>query len=219
MLQNTTAMKRSLWLGAGTATERISYHHAFELIGAELPVKFLKKQGIRLEGEWTGNLWKNFSLVILSLLDLSIWGGDSHEWNRPLLGWIPELFGVPLFFTGLTGLLYGGFAKRERFSWLGITFLICYTIYGVKVGGGSEFWPFRGWGNALFSLFGRPWAFWYTVLYTAVKTAFGVSAMKEWGFDKKDRLQIFRYSSLIGFQWIMFFIIPEFLFQFAVEYK
>ncbi|MDR4506531.1 MAG: hypothetical protein MRK01_17300 [Candidatus Scalindua sp.] len=32
-------------------------------------------------------------------------------------------------------------------------------------------------------------------------------------------LQILRYSSRIGFQWIMFFIIPEFLFQLAVEYK
>ncbi|NOG83370.1 MAG: NAD(P)-binding domain-containing protein [Planctomycetes bacterium] len=204
---------------AGKATERISYQHAFVLIGAELPVKFFKKQGIRLEGEWTGSLWKNFSLVILSLVGLAIWGGDSHEWNKLLLGWIPDLFGVPLFFAGLMGLFYGSLAKRERFSWLGITFLICYAIYGVKVGGGAEFWPFRGWGNTLFSLFGRPWAFWYTVLYTAVMTAFGVSAMKEWGFDKKDRLQIFRYSSLIGFQWIMFFIIPEFLFQFAVEYK
>ncbi len=217
--------------GDGTATlqisdkegnktnERIPYQHAFILIGAELPVKFLKNQGIRLEGEWTGSLWRSAGFILLSLVGLAIWGGDNHAWNKLLLGWIPNLLGALVFFAGVTGLFYGGLVKKERFSWLGVTFLICYTIYGVKMGGGVEFWPFRGWGNTLFSFFGRPWAFWYTVLYTALMTTFGVSAMKKWGFDKKDRLQILRYSSLLGFQWIMYFIIPEFLFQFAVEYR
>ncbi|MCP5004513.1 MAG: NAD(P)-binding domain-containing protein [Planctomycetes bacterium] len=201
------------------AAERVSCQHAFVLIGSELPVRFLKKQGIRLEGEWSGNLWRSLGFTLLSLVGLAIWGGDSHDWNTLLIGWVPYLFGVPLFFLGVTGLFYGGLAKKERLSWLGIAFLLSYTIYGVKVGGSAEFWPFRGWGNNLFSFCGRPWAFWYTVIYTAVMTTFGISAMKQWGFDKKDRLQVYRYSSLIGFQWIMFFIIPEFLFRFAVEYK
>ena len=50
-------------------------------------------------------------------------------------------------------------------------------------------------------------------------TIFGISAMKKWGFDKKDRFQIMRYSSLIGFQWIMYFIVPEFLFHLSVKYQ
>jgi NosR/NirI family nitrous oxide reductase transcriptional regulator len=200
-------------------TEKFPYHHAFVLIGAELPLKFFKDQNIKLEGEWTGSLWKSLGFAVLVLIGLAIWGGDRHVWNESLLGWIPNLIGTLIFFTGVTGLLYGGWVKKERFSWLLFVFLICYTIYGVKVGSGSEFWPFRGWGNNLFSFFGRPWPFWYTVLYTAVMTIFGISAMKKWGFDKKDRLQIFRYSSLLAFQWIMFFIVPEFLFQFAIEYK
>ncbi|MGR3302621.1 MAG: NAD(P)-binding domain-containing protein [Candidatus Scalindua sp.] len=199
-------------------TERVSYQHAFVLIGAELPLKFFKNQGIRLEGEWAGSLWRSVGFALLSLIGLAIWGNDSHAWNKLLLDWIPDLLGAPIFFTGLTGLFYGGVAKKERFSWLAITFLICYTIYGVKVGNGSEFWPFHGWGNSLFSFFGRPWAFWYTILYTGMMTTFGVSAMKKWGFDRKDRLQILRYSSLLAFQWIMYFIVPEFLFQLAVEY-
>ncbi len=200
-------------------TEKIPYQHAFVLIGAELPVKFLKKQGIQLEGEWTGNLWRSLGFTILALVGLAIWGGDSHVWNKLLLGWLPNLLGAPVFFAGLTGLLYGGLAKKERFSWLFFTFLLCYTVYGVKVGNGAEFWPFHGWGNKLFSFFGRPWPFWYTVLYTAMMTIFGISAMKKWGFDRKDRLQILRYASLLGFQWIMYFIVPEFLFQLAVEYN
>jgi thioredoxin reductase/polyferredoxin len=105
-----------------------------------------------------------------------------------------------------------------RFGWLALAFAISYTIYGVKQGAGAEFWPYRGWGAQFFTFFNRPWSFWYTVLYTAVMTVFGVQAMKRWGFDRKDRFQIWRYASLIGFQWIFFFLIPEFLFQWAVHY-
>ncbi len=200
-------------------TGTFSYQHAFVLVGAELPLKFFKEQNIKLEGEWTGSLWKSLGFTVLALIGLAIWGGDRHVWNEFLLGWIPNLAGTLIFFAGVTGLLYDGWIRKERFSWLFFMFLICYTIYGVKVGSGSEFWPFRGWGNNMFTFFGRPWPFWYTVLYTAVMTIFGVSAMKKWGFDKKDRLQILRYSSLLAFQWIMFFIVPEYLFQLAIEYN
>ena len=40
-------------------TEEFPYQHAFVLIGAELPLKFFKDQNIKLEGEWTGSLWKS----------------------------------------------------------------------------------------------------------------------------------------------------------------
>jgi len=50
-------------------------------------------------------------------------------------------------------------------------------------------------------------------------TVFGLLAMKRWGLDRKDKFQIWRYVSLLSFQWIFFFIIPEFLFQWAVEYQ
>ncbi len=105
--------------------------------------------------------------------------------------------------------------------WLGllVTFVIAYSIYGIKLGKGEEFWPYRGWGYEALSFFGRGWSFWYTVLYTAVVTVFGLQAMKRWGIDKKDKFQIYRFASLIGFQWIFFFLIPEFLFAWAVKYQ
>jgi NosR/NirI family transcriptional regulator, nitrous oxide reductase regulator len=106
-----------------------------------------------------------------------------------------------------------------RVGWLLLSFFIAYTIYGVKQSPGHEFWPYTGWGHDLFSFGGRPWSFWYTVLYTAVVTIFGIQAMKRWGFDRKDKFQIWRYVSLIGFQWTFFFLIPEFLFRIAVEYQ
>ncbi len=105
--------------------------------------------------------------------------------------------------------------------WLGllVMFAIAYSIYGIKLGKGEEFWPYRGWGYEAMSFFGRGWSFWYTVLYTSVVTVFGLQAMKRWGIDKKDKFQIYRFASLIGFQWTFFFLIPEFLFAWAVKYQ
>ena len=135
----------------GEREERLAYQHAFILIGAELPVRFLKKQGIRMEGEWTGSLWRSLGWVVLCLAGIAIWGNDTHSWSQSLLAKLPSWCGLVAAVAGLGGLVYGGWAKKERFSWLGVSFLICYTVYGVKVGGGEEFWPFRGWG--VFSLF------------------------------------------------------------------
>ena len=98
-----------------------------------------------------------------------------------------------------------------------MSFLICYTVYGAKLGTGAELWPYRGWGYEALAFGGRPWSFWYTVLYTLLMTVFGLQALKRWGVERKDRFQIWRYLSLIGFQWVMFFLVPEYLFQKAVE--
>jgi len=105
----------------------------------------------------------------------------------------------------------------RRWLYLAVVMFVSYTIYAVKGGDGNEFWPFTGWGHKLVSFGGKPWSFWYTVLYTGVMTVFGVQAMKRWGIDYKDRFQIWRYISLISFQWIFFFLIPEYLVQIAVR--
>ena len=110
-------------------------------------------------------------------------------------------------------------SRGDRWSWLGLSALVCYAIYGIKYGAGEEFWPFRGWGYEALSFFGRPWSFWYTVLYTVLMTAFGLKALKRWGIERKDRFQVWRYVSLLSFQWIFFFLVPEFLFQWAVRYQ
>ena len=57
------------------------------------------------------------------------------------------------------------------------------------------------------------------MLYTTLMTVFGVQALKRWGLDRKDKFQIWRYVSLISFQWVFFFLVPEFLFQSAVKYQ
>ena len=62
-------------------------------------------------------------------------------------------------------------------------------------------------------------SFWYTVMYTGLMTVFGIQALKRWGLDRKDRFQVWRFVSLLGFQWVFFFVIPEFLFQWAIKYQ
>lgn len=106
----------------------------------------------------------------------------------------------------------------KRYALLALCFVLAYTIYAVKQPPGYEFWPFTGWGAQAFAFFHKPWAFWYSVLYTAAMTVFGWKALKRWGLSRGDRFQTWRYISLIGFQWIFFFLIPEFLFAAALRH-
>src|SRR5208337_445312 len=54
------------------------YDHAFVLIGAELPVTFLKSLGIKMENEWNGSPWRTAALVLLVLLGLWVFGGRAQ---------------------------------------------------------------------------------------------------------------------------------------------
>ncbi|MFQ5694885.1 MAG: 4Fe-4S dicluster-binding protein, partial [Terriglobia bacterium] len=192
--------------------------HAFVLIGAELPVKFLRSLGLRMENEWTGSLWRAAALTLATLLGLWFLGGQASLGGLPVEP-LPPLVGGGVALAALATLFLLGF-RGDRWAWLGVSFLLCYSIYAIKSPGpGQEFWPYRGWGYQLTSFFGRPASFWYTVLYTVVMTVFGFQALKRWGIDRKDKFQIWRYASLLGFQWVFFFLIPEFLFQWAIRYQ
>ncbi|HUZ45057.1 MAG TPA: NAD(P)-binding domain-containing protein [Terriglobia bacterium] len=198
------------------SVEQIPFDHAFVLIGSEFPGKFLKSLGLRLENEWNGSWLRAAGLTLAVLLGLWIFGGQSGlrsiQHLSTLLGGLVALAAIgALVVTGLRG---------DRFSWLGVSFLVCYTIYGVKTTSpGMEYWPYRGWGFNFLSVFGRSASFWYDVLYSVVMTVFGIAALKRWGLDRKDKFQIWRYVSLLGFQWVFFFIIPEFLFEWAIKYQ
>ncbi len=204
----------------GNKKREIEVDHAFVLIGAELPVKFLKSLGIRLENEWDGTpLWAALlsavTFIGLWFLGPALGGAAPFEGD---LGSSGALAGGFAALLGAAGLIAKG-ARGDRWSWLGLSFFVWYSIYGIKVGSGQEFWPYKGWGYDSLSFAGRPWAFWYTVLYTTLMTVFGLQALKRWGLDRRDRFQIWRFTSLLAFQWIFFFLLPEFLFQWAVEYQ
>jgi NosR/NirI family nitrous oxide reductase transcriptional regulator len=216
-----------LEFGAGQATvetekdgrkarDKIPFDHAFVLVGSEFPGPFLKSLGLKLENEWDGSWLRALGLTLALFLGVWVLGGKaSPEFVRQA----PKLLGAAVVVASLAGLIRTG-SRGDRFSWLGVSFFICYSIYGIKIGRpGNEYWPYRDWGYEVFSFFGRPPSFWYTVLYTVLMTVFGIQALKRWGLDRKDRFQIWRYVSLLSFQWIFFFLVPEFLFQWAIKYQ
>jgi thioredoxin reductase/polyferredoxin len=210
-----------LEIGRGDRRERttVPCDHAFVLIGAELPVQFLKSLGIRMENEWEGSLWRAAGLALATLLGLWFLGGHAGTVAGIPFAAIPAAVGALLAAAAAAALLALGF-RGDRYAWLGLSFLAWYTVYGVKSpGAGAEFWPYRDWGFRALSIFGRPATFWYTVMYTVLMTVFGIQALKRWGLDRKDKFQIWRYISLLSFQWIFFFLIPEFLFQWAIKYQ
>lgn len=203
--------------GTANRVSEILFQHTFVLIGAEVPTKFLKTIGVKLENEWEGSLWKTMGLTLTSLIGIWFAGGQTGVLSSaltPMFAWLGALLAA----GSLGTLIYLG-TKGQRWAWLGISFLVWYTVYGAKLGSGQEFWPYRNWGYHALSFGNRPWSFWYTVIYTLMMTVFGILALKRWGLDRKDRFQVWRYVSLLSFQWVFFFIIPEFLFQWAVKFQ
>ncbi|HEX9655061.1 MAG TPA: NAD(P)-binding domain-containing protein, partial [bacterium] len=156
--------------GGSDEVRKIPYHHAFVLIGADVPREFLKSLGLKMENEWEGSLLRSAALTLLGFIGVYIFGGGLGGHPNFLgvdLSFLPNWVGALLWGASLIGLVQFG-RKGDRFAWLGLSFFVWYTIYGVKVGKGEEFWPYKDWGYKLLSFLNRPWAFWYTVLYTTL---------------------------------------------------
>ena len=56
--------------GGHTEQRKIEMDHAFVLVGAELPVKFLRMLGVKLENEWDGSPLRSLLLTIATFLGL-----------------------------------------------------------------------------------------------------------------------------------------------------
>lgn len=203
--------------GGHRETRTLRTDHVFVLIGADVPVRFLKSIGIRVENDWSGVPLRAVALTLGALAGLWFLGGSPSAFGHDL-SFVPGWLGGLSALACLSSLVATGI-KGDRWSWLGLSFFVWYSVYGIKYGKGEEFWPYRGWGYHALSFLDRPWSFWYTVIYTTLMTFFGIQALKRWGLDRKDKFQIWRYVSLLSFQWIFFFIIPEFLFNWAVKYQ
>lgn len=200
--------------------QQLSFDHAFVLVGSDVPRKFLKSLGLQMENDWEGNPLRSIGLTLLGFFGAWLFGAKQglDSLLSSDLSLIPTWVAVSIWLMSLTLLIRYGI-KGDRFSWLGISFFVWYSIYGIKVGKGEEFWPYTNWGYEFLTFFDRPWSFWYTVLFTTLMTIFGLKALKRWGLDHKDNFQIWRYVCLLSFQWIFFFLIPEFLFQMAVNHQ
>jgi ferredoxin len=94
----------------------------------------------------------------------------------------------------------------NRFLYLVAFSALIFTLYGWKK---PLFWPFTevGW---LYSWTSWQPSMWFGILYSVVITGFGIKAIFRY---RKDPYQVKRYLSLILSQVLLFWVIPEIIFQ------
>ncbi len=165
-------------LGDGSRVTR-PYDALFEMIGAELPLGFFRKVGIRLQNAWTPGRWVALAatfLFVYSLYALKSYGKGAVSWPFDHLI-TPETYDAALY--GLFRFFFApfrSFLSPEAFR----------DIAGDH---------------------GYQQGFLYSGLYTLVMVVFGFQALVRWGRKAKNRkYQTWRYASLISFQ-VAFFII------------
>ena len=94
--------------------EKMPNDTVFEMIGAELPLGFLKKVGIRLQSQWTPNRWT--WLVISSLIVYGI-----YAWKK---GFWPFSHGRGI--ENLPGIL------KEASFWYSLLYTVLMVVFGLK---------------------------------------------------------------------------------------
>lgn len=152
----------------------------FEMIGAELPLPFLKRIGIRLAGSWHLSKWAALFGVfafVYSLYALKSYGKGLVAW--PFQDWItPQAYDA-----GLRAIFEIAFAP---FAWL----FSAEALADVRADRGYQ----QG--------------FCYSLLYTVVMLVFGYEALIRWRKKAKHKeYQTWRYVSLLGFQVVFFLVV------------
>ena len=177
--------------GAKGPEKKVANDHVFEMIGAELPLAFFDKVGIRLADTWTTKRWIILAVVFLfvySLYALKSYGKGMVAW--PYQGLIsPETYDA-----ALRGIFQIAFAP---FAWL-FNAQAYQDILGDR---------------------GFQQGYLYSGLYTVVMAVFGWEAMIRWrGYARDKRYQTYRFLSLIAFQ-IVFFLIVNVIAVQAMDLK
>jgi len=153
----------------------------FEMIGAELPLAFFKKVGIKLEGTWDVKRWLTLAAVavgVYSLYALKKFPETPYSW--PFYHLIPR----------------EGFAETVRSM-----FQVAFSPFA---------WIFtREAYDSILATTWFQTGYLYSLTYTIVMLVFGVQAFRRWsGIARDNRYQKWRYTSLIAFQ-IGFFLIAN----------
>jgi thioredoxin reductase/ferredoxin len=99
----------------------------------------------------------------------------------------------------------GDWSLKKTLSLIGITALV-FLLYAWKK---QAFWPFVP-GGPLYAWTSWQPSMWFGLLYSTLITGFGVKAIFRY---RRDPYQVKRYVSLILSQVLLFWIIPEIIFQ------
>lgn len=170
--------KADLHLSSGQ-TQAVPFDQVFEMIGAELPVKFLRDAGLRLNTDWP---WGRYAAVAVAVATvycfyaLKSYGKGLTAW--PFQSWIrPEDYDAAL------GTLFA-FAFAP-FRWL-------FTEQAF-----AQMLADRGFQQGYL----------YSGMYTLVMCIFGYQALIRWRSVATDgRYQTWRFTSLMAFQ-VGFFLL------------
>jgi NosR/NirI family nitrous oxide reductase transcriptional regulator len=168
-------------VGGPNGEERtIPNDHVFEMIGAELPLGFFKKIGIRMENTWTGKRWAVLALIFLGVYSLYA----LKSFGKGLSGWpFNYLISPEAYDSGLQGLFELAFLP---FRWI------------FQAGAYEDMLGDRGYQQGYL----------YSLLYTVAMLVFGWEALVRWRrIARRPSYQTWRYASLLGFQLGFFLIV------------
>jgi thioredoxin reductase/ferredoxin len=161
------------------STKQVPYDTAFEMIGAELPIPFFQRVGIKLANSWDAKKWIVLLLVFVAVYSLY----SLKSYGKPLAGWpFNDLIEPATYKSTLLSIFKVAFAP---FAWL-FDDQALSDIYRNK---------------------GFQQGYLYSGLYTIVMLVFGGEALLRWRKVATDpKYQTLRYGTLLAFQ-VGFFLI------------
>jgi NosR/NirI family transcriptional regulator, nitrous oxide reductase regulator len=173
-------------LGDGS-TKTVPNDFVFEMIGAELPLPFFKKIGIRLQNAWD---WKRWLVLLLCFLFIySLYSLKSYKTTwvyNSAMGQNMEVFKeAPWPFHHVSLESYAA-VQGPLFDW-------CFKPFA---------WIFSGKAYSdILADRGFQQGYLYSLLYTIIMIVFGYMALIRWtGIAKNPKYQTWRYISLLSFQ-------------------
>ncbi|MCP4656880.1 MAG: NAD(P)-binding domain-containing protein [bacterium] len=163
----------------GGEHRKIRNRVVFEMIGAELPLGFLKRVGIRLAGSWHAKRWVALALIFLGVYSLYA----LKSYGKGLVAWPFEALIAPATYDAVLGKIFA------------VAFTPFARLFSAEALGdiGAD----RGYQQGYL----------YSLLYTMVMLVFGYQALVRWRAKaKNNRYQSWRFTSLLGFQ-VAFFLL------------
>ncbi len=161
-------------------SERLPFDTVFEMIGAELPIPFLRRAGVRLSTDWTPGRWTYLALVSL---------------------FVYSLYALKSYGKGLTAWPYQDLVSPATYdAWLRGLFEICFAPFA---------WTFSDAAMTdILKDRGFQQGYVYSFAYSVIMLVFGWQAMVRWRAKASNpRYQTYRYLSLVAFQLGFFLIV------------
>jgi len=161
----------------------LEYDYAFVLLGAEAPVKFFAKAGIKLENEWDKERWAKLSISCLVVY--SIYGITKSLWPFNLLPsstfyflgrspsfWYTVLYTLLVTFYGIKAMKRWGIDRKDRYQmkryatlitvqWTFLFIIPEFIIYGFEK---AAYW--RAYGYVL------PWPLFFPTFFYNPQTGY-----------------------------------------------